>query len=232
MVDLVKSFKSEIFTDSYIVAEKFGKKHEYVMRKIDNLRDKLGTRKFAPKIKTEFIEKFKEYRGQEFRYYIMNKKAFSILVMNFSGDKALEWQEKFYDAFAIMEQTLLNKSNHEWKTERLQGKQVRVELTDTIKQFVEYATMQGSKSAKMYYPNITKMEYKALGLIEKNEKVSKNFRDTLDLMQLHQLIVAEYVANKSLSEGMEQKLHYKDIYQLAKNNVMNLAETMFIKKIS
>ena len=232
MVDLVKITRRKIITDSYIIAEKFGKKHEYVMRKIETLKQRLAARKFASKIPAEIISRSKEYRGQDFRYYELNKKAFSLLIMDFTGDKAFEWKEKFYDAFALMEQALLNSKNTQYKEERLNGTEVRVELTDIIKEFIEYASTQGSKSASMYYQNITKMEYRALGLIEKNEKVSTNFRNTLNLMQLHQLTIAEYVAKDSIVEGIFQRLHYKDIYQLAKQNVLNLAETMLIKKIN
>ena len=63
-------------------------------------------------------------------------------------------------------------------------KEVRKSVTDTIKNFVAYATNQGSRSASMYYANITKMEYAALELVEKGSKIPTGFRDNLDMMDL------------------------------------------------
>ena len=176
-----------------------------------------------------FKEKSHFYRGQNFRYFEMNKPAFSLLVMGFTGQKLLKWKRKFNDAFYLMEQALLRQRNLEWKREREQGKAIHLNLTDEIKTFVEYATSQGSKNANKYYITITKMQYKALGLIEKNEKIDKQFRNILDVMDLHNLLSAEIVARKALIEGVEQSLHYKDIFQLAKQRVLQLADILIIK---
>ena len=113
----------------------------------------------------------------------------------------LELQENFIEAFEKMEQELLkvktNQSNLEWSKTREQGKNIRLELTDTIKEFVEYATEQGSKNANRYYSNITKMEYKALGLMQ--EKIPK-LREVLDTMELFQLIMAEDLVKRQIKK--------------------------------
>ena len=135
---------------------------------------------------------------------------------------------KFNLAFYQMEQALLRQNNLEWKQEREQGKEIRLALTDEIKTFIDYATANGSENAQYYYTTITKMQYKALGLIENNEKINKDFRNTLDIMDLHNLISSEQVARKALLEGVEQKLHYKDIFQLAKQRVLQFADIILI----
>ena len=236
--ELVKSYRQEIYTDSRIVAEKFGKIHAKVVLVIDKLLSDLNdlslsvsaSLKHRKAIKI-FRKKDSFYRGRNFKYYEMNRPAFSLLCMRFTGKKALVWQDKFNDAFYQMEDILAQQSNTEWITTREHGKQIRLGLTDEIKTFVDYATKQGSKSAKMYYVNITKMEYKALGLIEKNEKVSKDFRGLLNIMDLNHLLAAENVAKKALMDGMAQNLHYKDCYQLAKERVLQLADIMVIKQL-
>jgi len=48
------------------------------------------------------------------------------------------------------------------------------------------------------------------------------------MMDLHNLLSAEQVARKALLDGMNTKLHYKDIYQLAKQRVFQLADIMII----
>ena len=69
-----------------------------------------------------------------------------------------------------MEKALLsvesNGKNNEWVRARIQSKETRLQCTDVIKDFVEYATAQGSKSAKFYYKHITNATYSALGLIQ------------------------------------------------------------------
>jgi len=237
--ELVKIKRNEILCDSRVLAEKFGKQHQHIIQKLDKLISNLAildSEKLLTenKHKTEiFKEKTHSYRGQSFRYFEMNKPAFSLFVMGFTGQKALKWKRIFNDAFYQMEQSLLRQSNLEWQGTREQGKQIHISLTDEVKTFIEYAKNQGAneKGANMYYSNITKMEYKALGLIEKNEKISKDFRNTLDSMDLHNLLAAENVARKALMDGMQQELHYKDIFQLAKNNVTQLADIMVIKFI-
>lgn len=446
--ELVHSWKSEVYCDSRTIAEEFNKQHQHILRKIDQLRTELANldhQNGTPK--NDVIEIFKErthfYRGQNFRFFDMNRPAFSLLVMGLTGKKALKKKRAFNSAFYLMEQALLRQGNLEWQREREQGKQIRLELTDEIKAFIDYAISQGSKNADKYLqeikegkklrfikdlgmkklPNseqkkrywlmqclscgeeveceannvkrgikscknckakkhglgdtrlyrihsamkqrcynsknthfkyygekgitickewkndfvaffmwavengyndyktidrennngnyepincrwVTKntqsqntakfcnntsgfrgvslhvssglwhaaiqgnnkrislgyfnspyeaglkydqyvldnnlehtlnilkrprLQYKALKLIEKNEKIDKQFRNTLDIMDLHNLLSAEQVARKALIDGIEQKLHYKDIYQLAKQRVFQLADIMIIK---
>jgi len=232
---LVAVHGNEVFADSRVIAEKLGKQHQHVLRKIDQLQKEiadLGVPNGGTK-KDEGIEVFKGktrfYRGQTFRYFEINKPAFSLLVMGFTGKKSLIVKRTFNKAFYDMERMLLNHANLEWTRSREQGKQVRLNMTDAVKQFIEYSTKQGSRNASRYYASLTRMEYKALGLIEKNEKVSKGFRNKLDQMDLFLLTSAEMVARKAIAEGMELNLHYKEIYQLAKQKVMELADLMIIK---
>ena len=78
----------------------------------------------------------------------------------------------------------------------------------------------------MYYKHFTKAEYKALGFIE---QAKPNLRDTLDLMQLHQLILAEDLTRRSIKKYMEEKLHYKEIYILVKQDIEKFANSLFLR---
>jgi hypothetical protein len=99
----------------------------------------------------------------------------------------------------------------------------------TTKNFVEYATLQGSQNAKRYYGNITKMEYKALGLLAEEKP---KLRDTLDLMELHQLILAEDLVRRQFKKYMQEKLHYKEIYVLVKQDLEKFADSLHLKIIT
>ena len=227
MDNLVVLEDKQILCDSRVVAEKFGKKHAYVVDVIKKLIGDFEENK-GRIARPLFKEKEEEYRGQKYTYYEMDKIFFSHLVMRLKGKSSFEWQSKFVQAFFEMEKALVRQSNLEWQREREQGKEIRLNLTDEIKNFIEYAVAQGSENANHYYNLITKMQYKALGLIENNEKISKEFRNTLDIMDLHNLLSSEIIARKSLLDGIEQKLHYKDIFQLAKTNILQFANLVLI----
>lgn len=157
----------------------------------------------------------------------MNRDGFSLLVMGFTGKKAFQWKIKFIEAFNLMEKTLLNKSNEEWPTTREQGKLIRRNETDTIQEFTDYAISQGSKSAQFYYKHYTNATYKALQLLE-NKKPKT--RETLDLLQLHQLLLAEDIVTKTIKREMENKEHYKVIFEKCKISLENFANSLMISK--
>jgi len=230
MVDLVTIKKGEVLADSRTVAEKFGKSHDRVLKSIDKLRenieDVIRQKRRTQKDEYVFVEKKRTVRGRSFRYFEMNRNSFSLLAMGFTGKKALGWKMDFVAAFNRMEGMLHNSKDTGWKQVRNDSVNVRLELTGCIQEFVEYAKNQGSKSAERYYGNITKMEYAALRLIEYKEKVPSNFRDTLDRMQLFMIVMAEHVANETIKQGMADKLHYKEIFLLAKQAVLKYAETV------
>jgi Rha family phage regulatory protein len=209
----------EMKTTSLIIADHFGKSHKNVLSVIDNLGvdEQFSRLNFKPSF-------FMNSRGKTYRGYEITRDGFSILAMGFTGKEAMKWKLAFLKAFNAMEQTLLKQQkNIDWTAARLQGKAVRKNTTNTIQDFVEYATKQGSKNAKMYYANITKMEYKALDILEQSKQVTGNFRDTLDLMQIGFLQVAENIASLAMKKGMIDGLDYHDIYTLAKQKVTEYA---------
>lgn len=226
----------QLFTTSIDVAEKFGKRHAHVIASIRKIIEdcavepepKKGRGSKLPSVDFGLLN-FKEStypdeQNQRRPMFEMTKSGFSILAMGFTGKKALQWKIKYDQAFSSMEQALLNQKNISWKENRAQGKIARKEITDTIKEFVSYAQSQGSKNAPRYYPTITNAVYKCLFVIE--DRYGKAFRDLLSSMQLQFLGTAEYVAAQAIEDGMEQRLQYKEIYQLAKSRVEAFASTL------
>lgn len=214
------------------VAKRFGKEHYQVMRDIRELgcSDEFKAYNF---VASSYLSK----RNKKNPCYNLTRDGFSFLCMGFTGKEAAKWKEAYINAFNQMEAELLKQqekreSKIAWEQARLQGKATRRDITDTIKEFVEYAEAQGSKSARMYYPNITKMEYAALEIIEKGSKIPDNFRDTLDRMDLCFLMAAEQVAQLAIGKGMRDGLHYKEIYQLAKQQVQDYADAIRIPRLN
>ena len=102
--DLVKVIEGQVVVDSREVAKNFGKAHGDVLKSVDVLvRENSLT-------KNMFYEDSREYRGQLFRYFVMNRDGFSLLVMGFTGSKALEWKIKYIQAFNAMEKALIERN--------------------------------------------------------------------------------------------------------------------------
>lgn len=225
----IKTIEGVPMVSSHVVAERFGKRHDNVVRAIDDLCREMSEF-HSSKLRSEI---FKEVdlvnaRNRSYRGYMMTRDGFSLLAMGFTGQKALEWKLKFISTFNAMEKALLQEADKlEWKQARLQGVEMRKSVSNTIADFIEYAKAQGSTNAGNYYSNITRMEYVALELISRSDKkVPSCFRDTLDVMQICSLTMAEQIAKRAIQFGMDNRMHYKAIYELAKQKVIDYAETI------
>ena len=181
---------------------------------------------FTPKVITEE----REYRGNKYTAYLMNRDFFSILAMRFKGKKAFQWQAGFISAFNAMEQRILtadkNATDPTWLGQREQGKIARLEETDVIKEFVEYATNQGSTKAKFYYKHITNATYKALGLMVQSKP---KLRDTMNLYEVSELLLAERVAKNAIKKYMDLGRGYKDIYNSVKDDLLSFGGALKLK---
>ena len=221
-MELVEIENGMVFTTSNKIAEEFGIMHKHILEKIESFTAEISTVKF-----NEMYREF-EYtnsRNRKYRSYKINRDGYMFLVMNIANKKANDKKLKFIEAFNLMEKTILNNINQEWVTTREQGKLIRRIETDTIKEFTEYAKSQGSKSAQFYYKHYTSATYKALQLLE-NKKPKT--RETLDLLELHQLLLAEDIVTKTIKKEMENKEHYKVIFEKCKIALENFANSVLI----
>ena len=102
MKELVfKGDNNRIFTNSLLVAEKFGKLHKDVMRAIKALLTS------AQNCANLFIEsEYPDNYGRMQPMYIMNRDGFTLLVMGFTGDKALQFKLDYIEAFNRMEEQI------------------------------------------------------------------------------------------------------------------------------
>lgn len=88
-------------TDSRKVAKHFHKRHDNVLRDIEELLKKCGEAGISL---LNFEEStYKNTRGKVFKMYIMDRKAFCMLVSTFTGIKALVWQDQYHTAFENMD---------------------------------------------------------------------------------------------------------------------------------
>jgi len=98
-----KGDNNRIFTNSLLVAEKFGKQHKHIMQSVKDLMTSVekSSNLF---IKSEYPDNY----GRMQPMYIMNRDGFALLVMGFTGDKALQFKLDYIEAFNRMEEQIKN----------------------------------------------------------------------------------------------------------------------------
>ena len=104
MKELVfKGESNQVLTNSLLVAEKFGKEHNKVIRDIQNLScsDEFRAANFG-------VSSYISLQNKELSMYVMTKDGFSFLVMGYTGVKAGMFKEEYIKAFNKMEETIKN----------------------------------------------------------------------------------------------------------------------------
>lgn len=232
--DLVYTKKNDVFTSSDIVAEMLEVPHRNLLRTIEIIIE--WNKNNAPARALKFPQKFYKSSftnkmGRTYPMYEMNEQAYMKLAMHLKGYEKAEFvQDSIIEAFSLMKNALLNQQNASWLNARNQGKGIRKLETNVIKDFVDYATSQGSKNAKFYYANITKMTNKALELLVQ-VKEGNPLRDLATITELGYIQMADNIAMMALESGMKDELPYKFIYNLAKEKVNEFVDFMAIKMI-
>lgn len=112
----VKEYEGEPVVNSREIADNFDKRHNDVVNSIENLTTKNIV------VKEMFKEDTFEHKGNTYKQYWMNRDGFSLLVMGFTGTKALEWKLKYIEAFNKMEEDLkINKNPYYGMSKELQA---------------------------------------------------------------------------------------------------------------
>ena len=218
MNNLITIEKDELMTTSLVVSEGVGYEHRTVLKLIkEHEKDisEFGTLALG----------VRKSRGRPTEFFHINEaQVYFLMTLMQNNEKVTKFKKELVKEFVRMRKALVNlhvmHQDEQWKQSRLDGKIMRKETTDAIKDFVEYAVMQGSKSAVRYYGNITTMENKALFILEQK---FDNVREVLNNHQLSTIKIADRIVYESLQEGMERGMHYKEIYKLAKERVETLA---------
>lgn len=99
--ELVFNQNGKLLTSSLLVAKTFGKEHARVMRDIRELACSDGFRlgNFAD-------TSYNDAQGKTQPMYYLTRDGFTLLVMGYTGKKAMEFKEAYINAFNQMEKTL------------------------------------------------------------------------------------------------------------------------------
>jgi len=93
----------QLVVSSRQVARDFEKEHKHVLESIDALVKGVAEKSADLFIPAEYQH---EQNKQIYREYLLTRDGFSLLVMGFTGPKALRWKLKYIEAFNKMEQAL------------------------------------------------------------------------------------------------------------------------------
>ena len=206
---IISQIKNELRADSRTFAPKMDIRHRQLMDNIRKYQDKfqeLGLLPFQTEARSDG-----QHGGGDVVYALLNEdQAYFLLTLSRNSEAVVAAKLALVKAFREARAHMARADSA-----RIEGKKVRREETDAIKDLVQYATDQGSESAKMYYANITKMTNSILG-------IERGQRDTLPPAQLDRLRLAETMIDVALRDGMRAGLPYRQIYALARDRVLAL----------
>lgn len=176
MNELIYLKNDEAVTTSLQVAEFFHKRHDRVLRAIDNLLEGLpknGVVKFN-------VSQYKDAKGEKRKMYYMNRDGFSLLAMGFTGKKALDWKIKYIEAFNHMESYInFRKADKQIQKNSMQFLHDNLEMP-TPKDYMKANTIANKCVSTMYgHPKMVKKADMTPEMLEDRETVLKG---TVELM--------------------------------------------------
>lgn len=146
-----KGQNNQVLTNSLLVAEKFGKEHSDVLRAIDALVSKMAENQCEGYFAETSVDIPQPNGGvRDSRVVIMNRDGFTLLVMGFTGKKALQFKLDYIAAFNAMEKQLKVLSTPQTYAEALRRLADEVEEKERTKALLEQKTEQLDESKEWY----------------------------------------------------------------------------------
>ena len=198
---------NELRTDSRDLATLLDHRHRTIFESITKYNSELSELGIVP-FQTERL-KTDQLGEREHKFAMLNEdQCYFVLTLMRNNAHVVKAKLQLVKAFRDARTQLANRD-----IARVDGKQVRNLETKAIADLVEYAKAKGSKSAEMYYSNITKMTNALLG-------IKAGERDKLDARTLGDIAVMEKIIANAVSDGINAGMEYKDVYKLAKNRCL------------
>lgn len=208
LVEVTKIKNEEVtVVTSLDIAETFSKRHADVLRDIEKLEcsKEFTERNFA-------LSSYKDSSGKSNKQYIITRDGFTMLVMGYTGEKAMKFKEGYIRQFNAMEKALIGKMK-----EREKGIAVRQALTHALKESKENERMHGHA-----YSTYTNIIYKSIfgknaNQLREQYGISKNdnIRDFFSEEELKSVQSAEMLVGSLINYGWG----YDQIKDFITNNI-------------
>lgn len=205
MHELVLIKNDEEVTTSLKVAESFGKRHDNVIKVIENLMG--GLLKIED---TQQMFKKGRYRheqnGQYYPMYYMNRDGFSLLVMGFTGKKAMEWKLKYIAAFNNMEKEL--KARKDSRISQRTAMDILAESNAGHVDYIKANTISNKAVSNLYgYKKMIKKADMSEEMLKDRDSI---LSETANLMA----VSSKFGLNLSISDLIYEKFGAKEVKAL------------------
>lgn len=102
----LKVESGEVLANSRDVANIFGKRHDHVLRDIDQVLETQGSPDLGNRSWFKVVEAFDSKANRNIRSFDMTKDGFTLLVMGYTGPKAMQFKVAYINEFNRMEAEL------------------------------------------------------------------------------------------------------------------------------
>ena len=163
-------------------------------------------------------------RGAAAEYFLNEDQTNFLGMLLRNSEVSVKFKKALVKDYARCKKLLRDLGKHqtteEWQKQRIDGKKERRLETDNIKQFIEYARLQGSTNSDRYYEAFSKMENAALFIVAGK---FKNLRNNMSSSQLLVIGMADQIVKKAIDDGIKAGLPYKEVFQLGKQRILQYA---------
>lgn len=218
MYELVEVRKDDVFTNSKIIAEGTGNRHEAVQKIISKYSSDIedfGALRFEIR-----VLEHENYKGstREKIYFLNEEQATFVLTLLRNSKVVVKFKKELVRQFYAMRRFLIEKQSKLWNDTRLASKENRLKETDVIKLLVEYAKEQGSAHSDKLYLAYTKLANAIIG----------GKRDDMTVSELNTLTLVESIIKQTIEIDMSMGMDYKDIYKDCKDRIGQFAEITYL----
>jgi len=215
MNDLVIMKHEDIFTDSMVIAEGTGIRHDKIKVAIRKHESKLC--KFG-KLSTSYGGE--STGGRRLEVYNLNEQQSTFLITLLKNtDLVIDFKVRLVQEFFKMRQALMQRQTTSWVESRHQSKLTRQCETDVLKDLVGYAELQGSTHADKYYIVYSKLANKIAHISN---------RDVATMLELNNLNLIESIILKVVRQEMNKGAHYKEIYRTCSDRLNQFIKIAYL----
>lgn len=216
----IENKDGQLVVSSREVATNFEKQHKHVLEAIDKLAEGVAEKSADLLIPNQYQH---EQNGQWYKEYLLTRDGFSLLVMGFTGSKALEWKLKYIEAFNAMEQQLTKLDNLSPQLQllinlELQQKRMQQQISqvnqrvDGIKEIVGLSTVGWRDDARALIVKIAEQWGGTEYIAEVNRLIYQELNKRMGVnLKQRRTNKRHRMADEGASKSKQDKVSYVDV---------------------